>query len=340
MLAYLFRRIIVMIPTFIGITLVSFLVINLAPGGPIEQKIQAMRFGSGGESSNNKRGEVGISQDVLDALKAQYGFDKPVHVRYWIWLKNLSRLDFGESFKYEESAMKVITEKFPVSLQFGIASLLLTYLVCVPLGILKAVKAGSIFDHVTGFLLYVSYSIPTVVLGIFLLVFFAGGSYFQWFPLGQLYSDNYLDMTTSQKIWDRIIHFVLPLICYMISGFTSLTMLMRNSMLDVVKSDYVRTARAKGLSENVVLYKHALRNALIPVATNLGGFFGVFLSGSLIVETIFQLDGIGLLSYNSLLSRDYNVIMGLIFLSSLVLLLGRLISDVIYVLVDPRIDFK
>jgi microcin C transport system permease protein len=320
--------------------LVSFLVINLAPGGPIEQKIQAMRFSGSGEGGNSKRADVGISQDVLDALKAQYGFDKPVHIRYWIWVKNLARLDFGESFKYEEPAMKVITDKFPVSLQFGIASLLLTYLVCVPLGIMKAVKAGSVFDQVTGFLLYISYSIPTVVLGIFLIVFFAGGTYFQWFPLGQLYSDNYLDMTLPQKIWDRITHFVLPLICYMIGGFTSLTMLMRNSMMDVVKADYVRTARAKGLSENVVLYKHALRNALIPVATNLGGFFGVFLSGSLIVETIFQLDGIGLLSYNSLLARDYNVIMGLIFLSSLVLLLGRLISDVIYVLVDPRIDFK
>jgi microcin C transport system permease protein len=177
-------------------------------------------------------------------------------------------------------------------------------------------------------------------LGIFLIVVFAGGSYFNWFPIGLIKSDDYDSLTTLAKIGDRLHHFVLPLICYMLGGFTETTMLMRNSMLDVIKSDYVRTARAKGLNEKIVMYKHALRNAMIPVATNIGGFFSVFLAGSLIIETIFQLDGIGLLSYKSILARDYNVIMGIIFLSGVFLMLGRLFSDIVYVFIDPRIDFK
>jgi microcin C transport system permease protein len=331
-----------MIPTFLGITLVSFLVINLAPGGPIEQRIQAIRFGSGNVEGGGGKSTstTGINQEILDALNKQYGFDKPVGKRYLIWLKNISKLDFGESFTYQSPVIDVITSKFPVSLQFGIASLILTYLVCIPLGVAKAIRAGSKFDFISGITLYIAYSIPPLVLGIFLIVFFAGGRHFSWFPIGQLFSDGYESLSLWGKITDRIHHFVLPLVCYMIGGFTELTMLMRNSMLDVIKQDYVRTARAKGLAEKTVIYKHALRNALIPIATGFGGFFRVFLAGSLIVETIFQLDGIGLLSYQSILSRDYNVIMGIIFLSSLFLILGRLVSDFVYVMVDPRIDFK
>lgn len=334
MLLYLIRRIILLIPTFLGITLVSFLLINMAPGGPIEQRLQAAKM------SGRGRGDLAANQEVLDALKKQYGFDKPVTERYIIWLKNISRMDFGRSFTYEEPVLDVIASKFPVSLQFGVASLILTYLICIPLGIRKAVKAGSKFDAVTSMILYLTYAIPPLVLGILLIVFLAGGSYFDWFPIGRIQSDAYDGLTLFGKIKDRIYHFVLPLTCYLIGGFTELTMLMRNSMLDVIKADYVRTARAKGLDENVVLYKHALRNALIPIATGFGSFFAVFLAGSLIVESVFQLDGIGLLSYNSILSRDYNVIMGILFLSSLVLMLGRLFSDIIYVLIDPRIDFK
>lgn len=332
-----------MIPTFIGITLVCFLVINMAPGGPIEQKIQAMRFGGAnieGGGGGKSGMQAGMNEEALEALKKQYGFDKPVMERYWIWLTNLSRLDFGESFTYQEPAIDVITSKFPVSLQFGVVSLILTYIVCIPLGMAKAIRAGSTFDTLSGLALYVAYAIPPLVLGIFLIVFFAGGRYLDWFPIGMIYSDGYESMGFFQKVWDRIHHFVLPIICYMIGGFTEITMLMRNSMLEVIKQDYVRTARAKGLDEKIVMYKHALRNALIPIATGIGGFFRVFLAGSLIVETIFQLDGIGLLSYTSILARDYNVIMGLIFLSSLVLLLGRLFSDFVYVMIDPRIDFK
>lgn len=331
MLVYLLRRLIIAIPTFLGITLVTFVIINAAPGGPIEQKLQKLR--DSGKST-------GVSQEVLDGLAKQYGFDKPIYVRYGIWLKNITHLDFGDSFSYQEPVIDVIASKFPVSLQFGVASLILTYLISIPLGVKKAIHAGGVFDQVSGVVLYIMVSIPVLVLGIFLIVWFAGGSYFDWFPIGGLKSDDYDSLTSLGKIWDRAYHFVLPLICYVMGGFTELTMLVRNSMLDVIKSDYVRTARSKGLRDKLVYFKHALRNALIPVATGLGGFLRVFLAGSLIVETIFNLDGIGLLGYQSILSRDYNVIMGLTFISAMLLLVGNIMSDFIYVLVDPRIDFK
>ena len=340
MFVYLIRRILLMIPTFLGITLVTFVLINLAPGSPIEQKLQQIRFGSaaGGGGGTNTRGDTAVNEEVIEALKKQYGFDKPMHIRYLIWLKNLSRLDFGESFTYQEPVIDVIASKLPVSMQFGITSLILTYLVCIPLGVRKAIKAGSAFDRTSTILLNVTYSIPPLVLGIFLIVVFAGK--LNWFPIGGIQSDDYESLTVLSKIWDRIMHFILPLFCYVIGGFTELSLLMRNSMLDVIKSDYVRTARAKGLSENVVNFKNALRNALIPIATGLGGFLGAFLAGSLIIEQMFNLDGIGLLGYQSVLARDYNVIMGITFISSLLLMFGRVLSDVIYMLVDPRIDFK
>lgn len=344
MIVYLIRRLLLMIPTFFGITLLTFVLINLAPGSPIEQKLQAIRFGAAGSSGGgsgggvNSRGDTSVNEEVIEALKKQYGFDKPLYERYFIWVKNLARLDFGESFTYQEPVIDVIKSKFPVSLQFGIASLILTYLVCIPLGVRKAIKAGTPFDRLTTILLNLTYAIPPLVLGIFLIVVFAGK--LNMFPIGGIQSDDYESLTSMGKLWDRIHHFILPLICYMIGGFTELSVLMRNSMLDVVKSDFVRTARAKGLSEKVVIFKHALRNALIPIATGLGGFFGAFLAGSLIIEQMFNLDGIGLLGYQSVLSRDYNVIMGLTFISSLLLMFGRVFSDIIYVLIDPRIDFK
>lgn len=346
MVDYLIRRILLMIPTFIGITLLTFVLINLAPGGPIEQKIQQIRFAGANGGGATTTGSVSsgregvVNEEVIEALKKQYGFDKPMHVRYLIWLKNLSRLDFGESFTYQEPVIDVIVSKFPVSMQFGLVSLVLVYLVCIPLGVKKAINAGGTFDKISGIILYVTYSIPALVLGIYLIVWFAGSSYFNWFPIGGFKSDDYESLTTFGKFADRLHHFVLPLICYMIGSFTLLTQMMRNSMLDVIKSDYIRTARAKGLTDKIVYFKHALRNALIPVATGLGGFFGVFLSGSFIIETMFNLDGIGLLGYQSIMSRDYNVIMGLTFMSSLVLMFGKIFSDVVYVLIDPRIDFK
>jgi microcin C transport system permease protein len=339
---YIIRRLLIIIPTLFGVTVIVFGIINLAPGSPVEQRIQQLRFGgmgSNAETSTDAK-DSAISEEVIEALRKQYGFDKPVHIRYWIWLKNLSRLDFGESFTYEEPVLDVIVSKFPVSLQFGVVSLLLSYLICVPLGVFKAIKHGTKFDLASSFMLFAMYSVPPFMLGILLIVFFAGGSFLDIFPIGELYSDMYEELGFFDKILDRLHHFILPLSCYLIGQFTVLTMLMKNSLLEEIKKDYVRTARAKGVSERKIYLKHALRNALIPIVTGIGGFLMIFFAGSLLLETIFQLDGIGLLGYQSVLSRDYNVIMGLVFIQSLLMLIGNLISDMAYVLVDPRIDFK
>ncbi|MEE3079252.1 MAG: ABC transporter permease subunit [Bdellovibrionota bacterium] len=331
----------ILIPTLIGVTLLTFVIINLAPGSPVEQKIQQLRFGSEGMSSDSgSRNDAGVSEEVIEALKKQYGFDKPLHVRYWIWLKNLTRFDFGESFTYEEPVTDVVMSKLPVSIQFGLISFLLSYLICIPLGVLKAIKHGSKFDVTSSFILSALYSIPGFMLGILLLVYFAGDTFVDWFPIGDLYSDEYDDLTFWGKVWDRTTHFILPLVSYMVGQFTVLTLLMKNSMLEVISQDYVRTAQAKGLEQRVVYMKHALRNALIPIVTGFGHFLSLFFAGSLFIETIFNLDGIGLLGYQSVLERDYNVIMGLFFIQTLIMFVGNLISDILYTVVDPRIDFS
>ena len=345
MFQYLIRRLLIMIPTLFGVTLIVFIIINLAPGSPIEQKIQQMRFGGGmgGSAQGEMRGSEdsgAVSQEVIEALKAQYGFDKPLHVRYLIWLKNLSQFDFGESFTYEEPAWDVIISKFPVSLQFGIVSFILTYLICIPLGVFKAIKDKTSFDYASSFTIMAMYAIPGFMLAILLKVFLSGGLFLDFFPVGDLFSDDYDTLSGWGKIKDRIYHFVLPLISYMVGSFTVLTMLQKNSLLEEIKKDYIRTARAKGLEERVVYLKHALRNALIPVVTGMGSFFMLFFAGSLLIETVFNLDGMGLLGYQSILERDYNVIMGLVFFQSLLMLLGNLASDLAYMIVDPRIDFS
>lgn len=338
-----------MVPTLFGVTLIVFVIINLAPGSPVERKLQELQFGGagaagggGGASSMGAASDKSsaVSEEVIEALKKQYGFDKPLHMRYWIWLKNLAQLDFGESFTYEEPVTDVIFSKFPVSLQFGILSLLLSYMICIPLGVLKAIYNGTRFDYGSSFLIMGMYSIPGFMLGILLIVFLSGGQFFDWFPAGELHSDDYYSFSLWGKILDRAHHFVLPCISYMISQFTVLTMLQKNSLLEEIKKDYIRTARAKGLSEKIVYLKHGLRNALIPIVTGIGSFLSLFFAGSLLIETIFNLDGMGLLGYQSVLERDYNVIMGLTFIQSVLMLLGNLISDLAYVLVDPRIDFK
>jgi microcin C transport system permease protein len=342
MFQYIIKRMVAMIPTLFGITLVVFAIINLAPGSPIEQKLQQIRFGGGLGHAVSGRGsgnDQGVSDDVVEALKKQYGFDKPMPVRYVIWLKNLAHLDFGKSFTYEEPVLDVIKQKLPVSLQFGIISFILSYIIAIPWGIAMAMKEHKTFDVVSSFVLFVAYSVPPFMLAILMIVFLAGGSFLNLFPIGGISSDAYDTLTATGKIWDRVHHFILPLICYTLGSFTTLTLLMKNSILEEIKKDYIRTARAKGLEEKRVYLRHALRNALIPIATGIGSFVSVFFAGSLLIETIFQLDGIGLLSYNSVLSRDYNLIMGMIAIESLLFLVGNLISDMIYVVVDPRIDF-
>ncbi len=336
MAKYVLQRLLLMIPTLFGITLICFVIINLAPGSPVEQAISRARFGGIAGDGNAS----GVTLEVMESIKKQYGFDKPMHERYIIWLKNIVTLDFGESFSYRQPVIDVILYKLPISLQFGVASLLLIYLISIPLGIRKAVKDGTRFDLWTSVGLLITYSIPPLIMGILLRVFLAGGGFLNWFPLAELYSDTYFEKDLWGKILDRAHHFVLPLTCYVLNGFAVITFLMKNSLLEEVRLDYVRTARAKGLDERAVIYKHALRNALIPILTGLGSFLTVFFAGSIIIEQVFNIDGMGLLSYGSIRSRDYNVIMALIFIQSVLAMLGRLISDVTYVLVDPRIDYK
>ena len=348
MFKYIVHRLLLIIPALLGITLACFLVNSTVPGGPIQQKIAQARFagvgggggsaGGGGETTSHN--DYGVSEEVLEAMKKRYGFDKPIHVQYLIWLKNVLTFNFGNSFDSGEPVIEVIASRLPVSLQFGVVSLILTYLVCIILGVMMAVRKGTRFDLTASVALITCYSIPPLMLGILLKVFFAGGAYFDWFPIGDLYSDMYFEKGFFGRVWDRIHHFILPLLCYMLGSFTVLTQFMKNNLLDVIKLDYIRTARAKGLSEKTVIYKHALRNALVPLVTGMASIFGMFLSGSLIVEKLFSIDGIGLLAFQSALQRDHNVIMAIIFIQSILFLFGRLFSDLVYVLVDPRIDFS
>ena len=345
MAEYFLRRLLMLVPTFVGITLVTFVVVNLAPGGPVEQMLTSIRFagadvaGAGPGGSFGGGGNIGVSEDAVAELRRQFGFDKPVLQRYGIWLLNLARLDFGRSFVHDEPAFAIIASKFPISLQFGVASFILTYLVCIPLGVAKAVRDGSTFDGVTSLLVFAGYAVPPLMLGVLLIVLFGGGSFLDWFPISGSASDMAELMGPWERLGDRLYHAVLPLLCYLVGNFATLTLLMKNALLEELSKAYVVTARAKGLTEVTVRYRHALRNALIPVATGLGGFLGVFFVGNLFIEQIFALDGMGLLFYNSLLARDYPVLLGILSLVSLTLMLGNLLSDVLYVLVDPRIDF-
>ena len=331
---YLVKRLLAIIPTLFGITLVCFVVINLAPGGPIEKKLLQLKF-SGTIQTDSEEFE-----ELVSSMKKQYGFDKPLLVRYGLWLKNIATLDFGESFTYEEPAIKVILSKFPVSLQFGIISLILTYLVCICLGIAKAMREDSSFDIISSVTLLIMYAIPPLVLGILLKTYLTGGGFMDLFPVGDLYSDQYFDKNFFGKVLDRIHHFILPLTCFMIGWFTVLTFLTKNSLINEIRLDYIRTAKAKGLKQKTIIYKHALRNALIPIVTSLANFLTIFFAGSIIIEKLFTLDGIGLLGYNSVINRDYQVLMALIFFQSFLALTGRLITDMAYTLVDPRIDFS
>lgn len=341
MFRYFITRIIFMIPTLIGITILTFIIINATPGGPIEQKIQAIRYGSGGEMGVSSGRSAGyIDNETLEELKKYYGFDKPVYIRYWNWLLNIVRLDFGTSTAYGEPVIDLILNSIPISLQFGITSYILIYLFSILVGVLMALKENKFIDHSIQIFLFIFYGIPPLILSMTLIVIFAGGSHLDWFPAGGLKSDNYEELDTWLKIKDRIMHLILPLSVYTLSGLTTHTMLMRNSMLETLGQDFIKTARAKGISEMVIHFRHTLRNAILPMLNGMGAFLSVFFTGSLIVETVFRINGMGYLSYKALLDRDYNLIMGIILLSSILMLLSRLITDFLYVYFDPRIDFK
>lgn len=340
--AYFIRRLLLMIPTLWGITLVTFFIVQILPGGPVEQALSALRFGGGGEMAEGgaSASSARIEEEYVEALKKHYGFDKPLPVRYYNWLKDLLVLDFGESYYYEEPVIDVIVERFPVSIIFGIASLLITYLICVPLGIIKALRHQRFSDYASSVVIFAGYSIPGFALLILLIVLFCGGSYYDVFPMQGLTSENFSELSFFGKVEDLFMHMLLPLTAYVIGMFAFTTMLMKNSLVEQITADYVRTAYAKGLSGKVVIVKHALRNALIPIATGFSEFVSFFFAGSILIERISGLDGFGALGYESLLNRDYPVALGIIVITSITVMVGNILSDFAYTVIDPRIDFK
>lgn len=343
MRAYFIKRLLLIIPTLFGITIACFIIMQMVPGGPVEQYLHKMKYQaqiheSTAGGSNQSQSE--ITQQELENIKKYYGFDKPVLTRYFIWLGKLVRFDLGDSYIYGTPVLDLIISRIPISLTFGLISLFMTYLVCIPLGIKKALNHGGAFDNTSSILVFIGYAIPGYALGVLLIVLFGGGSFLNIFPISGLVSDNFEELSFFGKVFDYIKHLILPVTCYTIGSFATLTLLMKNSLMEQLNQDYIRTALAKGLSYNQAILRHGLRNALIPIATNLGMIISVIVSGSFLIEKIFTIDGMGLLGYQSVVNRDYPVALGIIVISSLLALVGRIISDFCLVLVDPRIKFQ
>lgn len=335
---YFKRRLWIAIPTFLGISLVCFFLVQLTPGGPVEQVIAQWKGQGEGEAGGGRRVEV--TEEQKQMLIRYYGFDKPMYVRYFTWISKVLQGDLGESYYYNRPVQELIGEALPVSFTMGAVSLLLTYFLCIPLGIWKAVKNRSVFDRVSSAVVFFLYSIPSFALGILLIVLLGGGSFWNVFPIEGLVSDSFDAMSIWEKLKDVAHHLFLPLLCYTIGSFASLTLLMKNSLLEELNKDYLTTARAKGLSERRVVLRHAVRNALIPIASGLGQWLSVFFTGSLLIESIFNLRGLGRLSYESILHRDYPIVLGVILVLSVAHILGNLLSDFLYTQLDPRIDFE
>ena len=339
MLSYILKRILLMVPTLLGVLTVTFIVIQFVPGGPIEQIMAESRMGQGGEGSAYKAGRDSDAKQIAE-LKKLYGFDKPAHVRYVEMLGNFARFNLGRSFLHNKDVWQLIKEKLPVSMSLGLWAFLISYMVSVPLGIAKAVREGSRFDIATTFLVLIGFAIPGFVLGVFLIVLFAGGTFWDVFPLRGLTSDNWIELSWPARIRDYFWHLTLPLICYVIKGFAIVTLLTKNTFIEEMRKQYVLVARAKGLSQQRVLWKHIFRNALIPLVTGFpAAFVFAFFGGALLIETLFSLDGLGLLSYESIVRRDYPVVLGSLYLFTLIGLAVKLVSDILYVVVDPRVQF-
>ena len=347
MAAYILKRLLLMIPTLIGVMLITFVVTQFVPGGPVEQLIhQLQKHATAGEAGGMAtgslyRGNMGLDSERIKELKALYGFDKPAPVRFLEMMGNYLTFNLGDSYYHHQSVMQLVISKLPVSISIGLWTFFLVYLSCIPLGVAKAVREGTRFDIATSTLILIGYAIPGFVLGITLLVLFGGGSFWDLFPLRGLVSDNWAELSLVGKLTDYLWHMVLPVTASVVGSFAVMTMLTKNSFLEEIRKQYVLTARAKGLAESTVLYKHVFRNAMIPLITGFpGAFIGAFFTGSLLIETIFSLDGLGLLSYESVIKRDYPVVLGSLYLFTLVGLLAKLLSDLAYVLVDPRIQFE
>src|SRR5918999_2405802 len=347
MWSYILKRLLLMIPTLLGILVITFVVVQFVPGGPVEQMVAQLEgrdLGGGevGAPSGDAayRGRQGLDPKQIEEIKQLYGFDKSAHERFFQMLGQFARFDLGRSFIHNKSVWELIKEKLPVSISLGMWTFVLIYLISVPLGIAKAVRAGTPFDTVTTFLILLGYSIPSFVLGVVLLVFFAGGSFVQWFPLRGIVSLNWAELSLWGKITDYLWHIALPVTAMTLGGFAVITILTKNSVLEEIRKQYVMTARAKGVGERKILWRHVFRNALIPIMTGFpAAFIGAFFAGSLLIETLFSLDGLGLLSYEAVIRRDFPVVLGSLYLFTLIGLFVKLVSDLLYVVIDPRVQF-
>ncbi|MDQ8699311.1 microcin C ABC transporter permease YejB [Hyphomicrobium sp. LHD-15] len=366
--AYLLKRTLLIIPTMIGIMLISFVIVQFAPGGPVEQMIAKLtgtdtsisdRLGGGGRdtvSGGNQsqlgqgagdsvtskyRGAQGLDPEFIKSLEKQFGFDKPAHERFFLMMKNYLMFDFGKSYFRDVSVIELIKEKMPVSISLGLWMTLITYFISIPLGIRKAVKDGEKFDTWTSTILVVGYAVPGFLVAVLLLIVFAGSSFFQWFPSRGLTSDNFDQLSLFGQIVDYFWHLTLPIIAMSLGAFTTMTFLTKNSFLDEIRKQYVITARSKGLNEREVLYGHVFRNAMLLIIAGFpGAFIGAFFSGSLLIETVFSLDGLGLLGFESAIKRDYAVVFATLYIFALMGLVVNVVTDFIYTMVDPRIDFE
>jgi len=353
--SYIFRRLLLILPTLVGVLLVNFVIIQAAPGGPVDQAISrimgegvaataSIGGGSGVSAStpgaSNFDSARGLDPELIAELEKQFGFDKPAHIRFLIMMRDYFSFDFGDSYYQDVPVVDLVLERLPVSLSLGIASLLIVYSISLPLGIRKAVNDGSLFDVWTSVVILVGYAIPAFILAMLLIILFCGGEFFSWFPLRGLISDNHEELSLLDRIIDRVWHLAMPVAALVASSFATLTMLTKNSFLEEINKQYVLTARAKGLTPRRVLYAHVFRNAmLIVIAGFPAALLGILFTGGVLIEVIFSLRGIGLLGYEAIISRDYPIVFGTLFVFTLLGLVTQLIADVIYMLVDPRIDF-
>jgi len=339
MLAYIVKRVLLMVPTLLGALTLTFVVIQFVPGGPIEQLLAEAGAGEGGEAGAFRAGRE-IDARQLEELRRLYGFDQPLHVRYLDMLGDFLRFDLGTSFMHNRPVWELIQEKLPVSISLGLWTFLITYLVSLPLGVAKAVREGTRFDALTSVIVLVGFAIPGFVLGVLLIVLFAGGTYFEWFPLRGLTSDDWHELSWPARIVDYLWHLALPLTCMVIGSFAVVTLLTKNVFVEELRKQYVLVARAKGLAPRRVLYKHVLRNAMIPLVTGFpAAFVGAFFAGSVLIETLFSLDGLGLLGFEAVVRRDFPVVLGTLYLFTLIALAVKLLSDLLYVVVDPRVQY-
>ena len=338
MLSYILKRLLLIVPTLLGALTITFIVIQFVPGGPVEQLMAEARANRG-EGGGYRASRDSDAKQIAE-LKKQYGFDKPAHVRYVEMIGNFVRFDLGRSFLQNKDVWTLIKEKLPVSISLGLWAFLFSYLISIPLGVMKAVYEGSRFDALSTLVVLIGYAIPGFVLGLFLIVLFAGGTFFELFPLRGLTSDNWAELSWPARITDYFWHLTLPLVCMVIGSFAVVTMLTKNTFVEEMRKQYVLVARAKGLSQPRVLFKHIFRNALIPLITGFpAAFIGAFFAGSVLIETLFSLDGLGLLSYESVVRRDYPVVLGSLYFFTLIGLVIKLVSDLLYVVVDPRVQF-